>query len=1174
MAAFKEDSTGFSNLPGKAFPDLGDLITIADSTNGFEAAQATVNTFPYVIRSGDTMTGLLVLSGDPVSALGAVTKQYADAIASGLTVKEACFAATTADLNATYNNGAAGVGATLTNAGAMAAFSVDSISPPLNSRILVKDQVAQEENGIYTVTTVGSGAVNWVLTRATDYDQVADINLGDLVIVQNGDTNELTSWIESVTVTVIGTSPIQFTQFTTSPANNANIALSNLMATAINESLISDTDIADDLGSGLIRWANVYSENIRTGEGGGDALTLQGFDVDGATWVPFFTITAGNTPTGVLSGSVTGTTQAADTNNTTLATTAYADAIKAAKANVSLDNLAGVAINTTLVSDTDITDDLGSGTFRWKDLFASTIKTGTSAGNTVLLQAYDVDGAVYTTFGTLTANNTPTFALASAVTGVTQAALDNSTKLATTAYVDAATGGGAGANVNLSNLTAVAVNTSLISDTDITDDLGDGLLRWRDIYSQTLRTGSTTGNTLSIQARDVDGAVWTSFITLQSGNTPTCVLSGDVTGTTQAPSTNNTTLATTAYVDTATGGGSGANVMLSNLSSVAINTTLVSDTDITDDLGTQAIRWRNVYAQTLQTGDTDTDTLALSGWDVDGAAAVPFFTITAGNTPTAVLSGDVTGTTQAANDNSTKLATTAYVDTAVGSAGANTALSNLAAVAINTTLVSDTDITDDLGTQAIRWRNIYAQSLQTGDTAADTLTLSGWDVDGSTAVPFFTITAGNTPTAVLAGSVTGTTQAADTNNTTLATTAYADTIKAGKANTSLNNLAAVAINTSLVSDTDNTDDLGSGTVRWRDIYGVTLRTGSADTNSLNLQARDVDGAAWTTFITLQSGNTPTCVLASAVTGTTQAANDNSTKLATTAYADAIKALKANVALDNLAGVAINTSLISDTDITDDLGSQAIRWRNIYAATLQTGDTAADTLKLQGWDVDGGVAVDFITITANNTPTCALSGDVTGVTQSPGNNSTKLATTAYADAVGSSSGALVLLATRSASASATVDFDNVFSGTYDNYLLVFNSVVPATDGATPNMRIGTGAGPTYQTTNYRYASISFTTAATGQNLSAQAQDILFGGFGVGNAGGEGLNGTITIYNPSSTARNKYMTSTESGMRDTGATLAVAQSLMYESTTAATSIRFLMSSGNITSGTYRLYGYKNS
>lgn len=70
------------------------------------------------------------------------------------------------------------------------------------------------------------------------------------------------------------------------------------------------------------------------------------------------------------------------------------------------------------------------------------IKTGISSAVTALLQAYDVDGASYTTFATLTANNTPTMSLSGDVTGVTQSASDNSTKLATTAYVDAGGGGG------------------------------------------------------------------------------------------------------------------------------------------------------------------------------------------------------------------------------------------------------------------------------------------------------------------------------------------------------------------------------------------------------------------------------------------------------------------------------------------------------------------------------------------------------------------------------------------------------------------------------------------------------------------------------------------------------------------------------------------------------------
>ena len=44
------------------------------------------------------------------------------------------------------------------------------------------------------------------------------------------------------------------------------------------------------------------------------------------------------------------------------------------------------------------------------------LQTDVDAADTLLIQAYDVDGAAYTTFGTLTANNTPTFDLSTAVT--------------------------------------------------------------------------------------------------------------------------------------------------------------------------------------------------------------------------------------------------------------------------------------------------------------------------------------------------------------------------------------------------------------------------------------------------------------------------------------------------------------------------------------------------------------------------------------------------------------------------------------------------------------------------------------------------------------------------------------------------------------------------------------
>lgn len=149
----------------------------------------------------------------PTVSTDAATKQYVDDVAQGLNIHAASYAATTANLNATYSNGTSGVGATLTNAGAQAAFITDGTTPSVNDRILVKDQTTTSENGIYTLTTVGSGSINWVLTRATDFDTAVEIAGGDFTFVDNGTLNANTGWVNVDEVTTVGTDPIEFQQF-------------------------------------------------------------------------------------------------------------------------------------------------------------------------------------------------------------------------------------------------------------------------------------------------------------------------------------------------------------------------------------------------------------------------------------------------------------------------------------------------------------------------------------------------------------------------------------------------------------------------------------------------------------------------------------------------------------------------------------------------------------------------------------------------------------------------------------------------------------------------------------------------------------------------------------------------------------------------------------------------
>src|SRR6185503_1109735 len=195
------------------------IYSISSSLNlpGTLSIQST--TAVNAIINDPTMAASTAMNLSTSSAI----KSYVDSLVVGLNIKGSCVAGTTVALTANYSNGASGVGASLTNAGVQAAFAIDGVSPTVGQRVLIKNQASSLQNGIYTVTDVGSGATNWILTRATDFDTPAEINPGDLVILTGGTTQTQSSWVETATVTTIGTDAITFVQFTASlPVNVAS----------------------------------------------------------------------------------------------------------------------------------------------------------------------------------------------------------------------------------------------------------------------------------------------------------------------------------------------------------------------------------------------------------------------------------------------------------------------------------------------------------------------------------------------------------------------------------------------------------------------------------------------------------------------------------------------------------------------------------------------------------------------------------------------------------------------------------------------------------------------------------------------------------------------------------------------------------------------------------------
>ena len=212
-----------------------DDITINGQTISTTASNKNIELSPHSTGTVTVPAGYKDRAGFTDNSLA--NKAYVDSVSQGLDVKNSVEAATTTNLSATYSNGTAGVGATLTFGSAVT--TLDGYTLVNGDRILVKDQTNAFENGIYTRTS------STVFTRAIDADTSSDLSGGVFVFVEQGTLNGDNGYVFTHNgAPTIGTTNLPVSQFSGAGQITAGAALTksgNQLDVAVDNSSIEIT---------------------------------------------------------------------------------------------------------------------------------------------------------------------------------------------------------------------------------------------------------------------------------------------------------------------------------------------------------------------------------------------------------------------------------------------------------------------------------------------------------------------------------------------------------------------------------------------------------------------------------------------------------------------------------------------------------------------------------------------------------------------------------------------------------------------------------------------------------------------------------------------------------------------------------------------------------------------